>query len=181
MAPYTPYLVFGTVINSIGSSSGYDSISFTTSLGTMNVVANSSGLYVVDLSGIGYVIGDTVKVSVQSRFNNESSISTFVIGSLGSTTHNVTTSVREIGINTTGYTVKSMLHNVGNNPVTADNPLPVASSEIDLVNNPSTVWTIVRGDGQPDSETITIRGVSYKRTFTYTGDNMTARSAWVRL
>lgn len=54
-------------------------------------------------------------------------------------------------------------------------------TDIDLVNNPATVWVITRADGQPDSETITLaNGDVYTRTFTYTGEMLTARSAWVK-
>ncbi len=51
----------------------------------------------------------------------------------------------------------------------------------DLINNPAHSWVITRGDGQPDSESITLANAKvYKRTFTYNGDGlMTARSAWV--
>ena len=43
-------------------------------------------------------------------------------------------------------------------------------------------WEITRGDGQPDSETITLpNGKRYKRTFEYNaGDVMITRSEWVR-
>jgi hypothetical protein len=51
--------------------------------------------------------------------------------------------------------------------------------DIDLVNNPATVWVITRSDGQPDSETITLsNGLVYTRTFTYASGILTARSAW---
>ena len=64
--------------------------------------------------------------------------------------------------------------------ITTDNPLPVTHGEIDLINNPSTIWSITRTDGQPDYEEVTMSGVTYRRTFTYTNNIMTARSSWVR-
>ncbi len=65
--------------------------------------------------------------------------------------------------------------------VTNSNPLPVTHGEIDLVNNPSTVWSITRQDGQPNYEEVTIRGDTYRRTFTYDSNGfMTARSSWVK-
>ena len=63
--------------------------------------------------------------------------------------------------------------------VTNVNPLPVSSSEIDLLYNPATTWAITRGDGQPDSETVTLaNGDIYKRTFGYSNNIMVSRSQW---
>jgi len=65
--------------------------------------------------------------------------------------------------------------------VDASHPLPVTHGEIDLINNPSTVWSITRTDGQPDYEEVTIRGEVYRRTFTFNSSGvMIQRSAWVR-
>ncbi len=69
--------------------------------------------------------------------------------------------------------------------ITTSNPFPVkivnSSSDFDLTNNPATIWTITRGDGQPDSETITLaNGDIYTRTFSYTNNILTTRSAWVK-
>ena len=64
--------------------------------------------------------------------------------------------------------------------VTNVNPLPVNSSEIDLMFNPSTSWTITRSDGQPNSESVTLtNGDIHKRTFTYDSNGfLTERSKW---
>ena len=65
--------------------------------------------------------------------------------------------------------------------VSSANPLPISGAELDLINNPVTVWTITRPDGQPDSETITlVNGDVYERTFTYTNNLLTTRSKWVK-
>ena len=65
--------------------------------------------------------------------------------------------------------------------ITRENPFPVSSSEIDFLNNPSWSWVITRGDGQPDSESIIIRGATYTRTFAYnTNGQMISRSKWVK-
>jgi len=71
------------------------------------------------------------------------------------------------------------------NKITSANPFPVkivdSSGDFDLINNPATVWTVTREDGQPDAETITLaNGDIYKRTFTYTGNILTTRSKWVK-
>jgi len=181
MPPYTPILVFGTVTDSVSNNAALVIVKVTTSISSKEYVTDSAGRYIIDLAGVGYVSGETVIFNTEDKFGNETSQDS-VVATGEMIVKNISLAIRAYPKETTtGITNRVMLHNIGNEPVTADNPLPVASSEIDLVNNPSTVWTIVRGDGQPDSEIITIRGVSYKRTFTYTGDNMTARSAWVRL
>lgn len=75
----------------------------------------------------------------------------------------------------------AMLTDYAGDKITPLNPLPVTNGDIDLARNPSHAWTIIRQDGQPDDETVTIAGVSYKRTFAYNVDNqMISRSAWVR-
>jgi len=66
--------------------------------------------------------------------------------------------------------------------ITAINPLPVNSSEIDLMFNPATEWVITRGDGQPDTETVTlVNGDQHQRTYGYDGKGfLVSRSKWVK-
>ena len=75
----------------------------------------------------------------------------------------------------------ALLTDYAGDKITPSNPLPVTHGEIDLVQNPSHSWVITRSDGQPDSESVTIHGVVYKRTFTYDSKGfILTRSAWVR-
>ena len=186
--PYTPYLVYGTVNNSLGNIEESAELTFTTSLGTMSCKTNSDGIFLVDLADVGYSSGETVSVLTKCEFNNEYSEDTLVISG-GMYNLNVSLSSRTKAQETTGYTVRSMLHSIGNSPVTRDNPLPIEligqSDTIDLINNPASAWTITNADGQPDSETATLaNGDIYKRTFTYSSVNgmriLTARSKWVK-
>jgi len=186
MTPYTPYLVFGTVTDSLGYLESSALVEIIGKLGTMCFSTNDSGIYVADLADIGYVSGETITVNTQDKYNNESSEDTFVVAD-GSYNLDVSLSVRDTAQGVTGYTVRSMLHSVGNSPITKDNPLPIEligqSDSIDLVNNPSTVWTITNADGQPDSETTTLANNDiYKRTYTYSTVSgmriLTARSKW---
>ena len=66
--------------------------------------------------------------------------------------------------------------------VTHVNPFPVDTPGDKNINDPAVSWTITRGDGQPDSETITLaNGDKHKRTFTYDGSGfLTVRSSWVK-
>ncbi len=79
----------------------------------------------------------------------------------------------------------ALITNYAGEPYTSLNPLPVNSSEIDLLFNPQHEWTITDQDGQPDDETVTLSdGTVFKRTFTYTTVQgarlLTLRSRWQR-
>ena len=183
--PFSPFLVFGIVINSSGTAEPSATVKITTSLGTMSCDTDSLGRYIKDIADIGYTDGETVTLDNQDQFNNEFSEDTFVLSG-GMKEVNISLSVRSKAQgNPTGYTTKTMLHNIGNKPITKDNPLPIEiigqSDVIDLVNNPQHEWIITRQDRQPDSETVTMgNGDIYKRTFTYTNDVMTLRSKWIK-
>jgi len=74
----------------------------------------------------------------------------------------------------------SLLTSFDGEKITNSNPLPVTTSELSLLNEPSTEWTITRGDGQPDSETVTLAsGEKHKRTYTYDSNQfLKTRSEW---
>lgn len=122
--PYAPYLVFGTVTNSLSNVESSASVKITTSLGTLNGITNSSGLFVFDLASVGYSSGETVTIATQNKFNNEYSSDTFVVSG-GMYNSNISLSVRESAQGVVGYTNKSMIHNIGNNPISIENPFPV--------------------------------------------------------
>lgn len=180
--PYSAYLVYGVVNDSLGNSVANAKLKVKTSVSTTYHTTNSDGIFLYDLASNGYVSGETVTVDVTGPYNNEFKAHTFVVsGSF--LNENISLAVRTIVEGSTDYPIKAVLHSVGKKPITHDNPLAVEvigqGDYVDLVNNPSTVWVITRGDGQPDSETITLaNGDIYQRTFTYTNDLMTARTAW---
>ena len=184
MPPFVSYLVFGYVIDSLGKIVRSANLKVTTSVGSKTYTTNSNGIFMYDLAEIGYTSGETVSVDVTDAFNNELKAHTFIVSGF-SLNEDITLAIRTSAIDVVGYVSRQIIHSVGNKPITRDNPLPIEilgqSDVIDLVNNPATTWTITRGDGQPDNETVTMaNGDIYKRTFTYTNDIMTARSAWVR-
>jgi len=122
--PYSPYLVYGNVTTSLGYSAVSAKIEITTQLGTMSCDTDSNGNFVKDLADVGYSSGETVVVSTQDKFNNESSSDTFVVsGSYQEV--NISLSVRTNAQETTGYTIRSMIHSIGNSPISKDNPLAV--------------------------------------------------------
>ena len=74
----------------------------------------------------------------------------------------------------------SLLVDFEGNKITHSNPLPV-SAETKL-NEPAQV-NVYDSSNRLSTETITVNGVQYLRTFTYTGNNFqfTSRSAWQRI
>lgn len=75
----------------------------------------------------------------------------------------------------------ALITNYAGEPYTSLNPVPVAPPGDRNINDPAIDFVITRGDGQPDSETITLaNGDKYKRTFTYENNIQISRSRWVK-
>ena len=79
---------------------------------------------IFDIANIEYTSEETITITTNDRFNNDTSIDTFIVEGFMYNA-NITLSQRTRGVNVTGYTVPSMIHKVGNEPVTTTNPLPV--------------------------------------------------------
>ncbi len=185
--PQAPFLVFGIVTNSSGTAEPSATVKITTSLGTMSCDTDSLGRYIKDIADIGYTEDETATLDTQDQFNNEVSKDTFVVSG-GMKEVNIILSVRSKAQgNIVGYTAKSMLHNIGNEPVTKENPLPIevigSNNTIDLVNNPEQT-NVYDGNGRLSTETITLgNGDKYQRTFIYTGTQwqFTTRGKWIKI
>ena len=184
--PTVPFLVLVTVTNSSGTAESSAEVIFTSTVKSSPIQrTNSLGMLIFDIADIDYISGETITITTNDRFNNDISIDTFeVIGVMYEA--NITLTQRTKAIGTTGYAPPSILHSVGKEPITKDNPLPVTLIDtadiVDLTNNPSTVWAYTGSDFQPTTETITLRGKSYKRTLTYDSNNrIITRSAWVKV
>ena len=95
MPPYTPFLVYGTVTDSISLVSVSAVVSITTSVGSKDYVTNSSGMYVADIAEIGYVSGEIITISTVDKFNNEVSSDSVVVSG-GSYNLNISLSVRDV-------------------------------------------------------------------------------------
>ena len=132
---------------------------------TLSATTNSSGQYSVDLADLTtYAVNDAFTVSVDTRSGNDASFQ----------------------ITRNGVDIRSRVLSDVQGKVHDENyPLPVVLGS-KLVGHPQvtanvrTDWTITRGDGQPDDETITLPdGSQYNRTFSYnTNGIMTMRSRW---
>jgi len=180
--PQTPYLVRGIVTKSNSLASPNSIIIFTTSFGTKTHTTESDGKYTFDLANIGYTSGEAVTYYGIDENENENYSGTFTISG-GGQSLDIALSSRSDKV-VVPDNRSTQLFNIGGKIVSEDNPLPVTlintADIVDLTNNPNNSWDL-RSDGQPTSETITIKGVSYKRTFTYSPmGGMTTRSKWVR-
>lgn len=184
--PYTPFLVLVTVTNSSGTAEPSAEVIFASSIGSSQIQKTDSlGRLVYDLANIGYTSGETITVTTKDRFNNDISSDTFTVSGYMYEL-DITLSQRTEAVRTTGYAVPSVIHTIGDEPVTKDNPLPVTlintADIVDLTNNPNTAYTYTGSAFQPTTETVTIGGNSYRRTFTYDSSNrITARSKWVKV
>ncbi len=179
MTPFVSFLVFGKVFNFSGNIISNAKLIVTTSLGNKIVITDSNGLFLYDLAEIGYVVGETVTVNVTEPFNNEIQTQTYVV--IGSfLEENITTELRTVAKGMTDYPIKAVLHSVGIKPITPENPLPVIAET--TLSEPEQVNTY-NSNKLLETETITVNGVQYRRTFAYTGNNFqfTSRSAWSRI
>ena len=185
--PGTSYIVYGIVYNNSNTNIANARITFsnqTESSGSKDVYTTSNGKYLFDLANIGWSNGDTIAYEAYDEFNNEMVSSSFVISGENKEL-NITLEIVSEPKNSSLPNRGTNIYNIGGNVVSLDNPLPVTlintADLIDLTNNPNFIWEY-DSKGRIISDTITIRGVSYKRTYTYTGSNWNAntRSKWVR-
>ena len=181
--PLIPFLVSGTVTNSNGIVSelavlNIKNVSESTS---RLVIADSNGNYNYDLANLGYTSGDTIRIICSIRFFNETNTETFTVEG-DNKTLNFSLKIRSDQVRGGGNT-DLKLQTIGGKPVSSDNPLPVmlinSADIIDLVNNPEIDWTYSGNNFFPDTQTVTIRGVSYRRRFTNDSNGRTTkRSKW---
>lgn len=129
--------------------------------GSLSGIVNGSGEFSIDLANLSsYSVGDSVSIILDTRSSK---------------------TLDKQGISKTVLVDRTeKIHD-------ENYPQPVFQVESlrghpHVVGNVQTDWTITRGDGQPTSETVTYPdGSSFRRTFKYTGDNLTTRSRWVKL
>lgn len=167
--------------------------SITVTLGSESITGttDSNGECILNMSSFSsWSVGDTISITAY-KINEGIKTSTLVLDNTGGQTIELTLaetsdlSYYEYSDTDKYPLVFSLITTYDGEKVTRSNPLPVIvsgqSDYVDLINNPSTVWSITRDDGQPDYEEVTIAGVAYRRTFTYNSNNiLIARSEWVK-
>ena len=153
-----------------------------------NVITGLDGKYIINLSGLDsqWSLGEEIQITASKTAEGTKTEITTIQGTGGQTV-NITlaeTSDLNAADNVFGKhnLVFALATHYDKAKVTRERPLPVSSSEIDLMYNPSHSWEVTNQDGQPESETVTFQGNSYKRTFGYTTVSgariLTTRSKW---
>ncbi len=156
------------------------------SLSPLSETSNSKGEVVFNVANAGsWSVGEEVSLTA-SKTGSGTKTSTLVLTSSPQQTSMTLEETSDLiyyeQSETDTYVLNfALITTYDGEKVTNSNPLPVTHGEIDLFNNPSTTWSITRDDLQPNYEEVTIRGDTYRRTFTYNSNGaMTARSAWVK-
>ena len=147
---------------------------------------NSAGEYIINLSGLSsqWSVGDLLSVFATKTGEGQVTVEiTIVIG--GTQTVNLTLTETS-NLNFTednSYNLNfALLTTYDGEKVTNVNPLPVNSSTIDLMFNPTQTNTY-DSKNRLSIETVSLaNGDVYKRTFTYTGNafQFTTRGKWIK-
>ncbi len=152
---------------------------------TLPTTTNSSGEYILNLKNLtSWAVGDSITLKA-SKTKYGQKTETLIVSSAPGDTKDITLEyTSDYGISPIEY--KKLLANATilfdfeGNLITPENPLPVPTNVIDLVNNPSFVHTM-REDGQPTSTTVDVKGVTYKKTYTYNASGIQiTESKWVK-
>ncbi len=124
--PYTPHLLYGTVTNSKGFVVPRAQIDVITSVGHRIYNANADGIYMFDISDIGYTAGETITLRTTEQFNNELKDHKYLVtGSFSE--ENIALELRTAVENISNLQEQNVLHTVGKKPITTDNPLPISN------------------------------------------------------
>ncbi len=185
MSPSQPSVIQGKLFETNGDFVTSATLTLTHSSGTLSNTSNDSGEYQFNLGNLSsWSVGDSISISANKAGKGRKTITTTAKD--GGETINITleetNDLTPFDDGTKQRVLNfSILTSFDGEKITRLNPVPVESSEIDLLNNPQWEWTITRSDGQPDSETVTFAdGRVYKRTFSYTSNILTKRTKWER-
>ena len=186
MPPSQNHLVKCIVYDIFSTRLGGASVSIVHSSGTLSGTTNSNGEYIDNLANLSsYSIGDSLSISASKAGEGSKTITT-TIQSGGGQTEEITLEETQIVDGVVTYPNqakidKTILISYDKRDINRGNPLPVQSSEIDLMYNPDTTWTITRADSQPDYVEVLIHGTTYRRNFTYNSNGLLIRrSKWVK-
>lgn len=188
--PTSDHLILGKVYDADGDLLAGATIQITVNGETLSIDSNSSGEYIINLKNLPFAwqVRDSMSI-VASKTYFGKAVTTLIVTSeaaqeLDLTLEYISDLIPKDNQNILPTNATVILDFEGNK-ITPANPLPVQAintGDIDLLNNPSTVWDYgSRTDGQPEYEEVIVRGVTYRRTFTYNaGGQIIARSAWVK-
>ena len=186
-AQVTNHFVNGTIKDRLGNIlvGATVTLTHTSITPVLSTTTGSDGKYIINLGSLSseWTVGQNITLFSSTQFKGRKS-TTVQITSGPSQTVDLTMEETSDSVFASNSQDRYNLNFVtlttyDQEKITNVNPLPVSSSEIDLLYNPATTWAITRGDGQPDSETVTLaNGDIYKRTFGYSNNIMVSRSQW---
>ena len=155
----------------------------------LSAKTGSDGKYIINLGSLDtqWTLGETITLFSTTRFKGRKSTAVAISGVAGQTVDLTMEETSDFAISPTD---DSKRHNINfdtlttydQEKVTHENPLPVDTPGDRNINDPETSWVITRGDGQPDSESITVaNGDIHKRTFAYDSNGfLISRSKWIK-
>ena len=188
--PVLSHLVSGTVKDRFGNIIKEATVTLTHSSikPVLSTTSGSDGKYILNLGSLDtqWTAGQNITLFSSTKFlGRRTTIVAITSGPGGQTVNLLMEETSAFSILGTDDTERfnlnfATLTTYDQEKVTHENPLPVDTPGDFNINDPSVSWTITRGDGQPDSETITLtNGDEYKRNFTYDGSGfLTNRSKW---
>ena len=124
MNPFLAHLIYGEITSACGGILPNLTFTVITSVDRQDYSTNSEGIYLFDLSDIGYEVGETIIIRVVDKFNNELKDHEYTVtGSFSE--ENITLVVRTLVQNGSALQRQNVLHSVGKTPITVDNTLPI--------------------------------------------------------
>ena len=188
MPPLTSHQIIGIVYDADRNKLDGATVLLThvSSKETLTATTNSSGEYMLNLKNLStWSVGDEVTVKA-SKTGYGRKTETLIVSSAPADRQDIILDYTSDYITDTGNnqikTNAAMLVDFENNKITPSNPLPVNNDQFDLINNPEVEWTY-DSKHRVSTETVTIKGCSWRRTYTYTGNNIQAdkRSKWIKV
>lgn len=130
--PYSPHLVYGYIRDSLSRVLPNLKFQVVTSVGNKDYSTNSDGIYLIDLSEIGYAEGETVTINATDKFNNETIAHKFVVTGFFTEDETVTLELRTTVQNDSEQGRLNVPRSVGKEPITSDNPLSVTQDNTQI-------------------------------------------------
>ncbi len=190
-APVSNHFVNGTVKDRLGNILVGSTVTLTHPdiSPVLTTTTGSDGKYILNLSGLDFewAVGQNITLFSSTQFKGRKSTTVAISDGASQTVNLTMEETSDSSILGTDDTKRFNHHFV--TPTTYDqekvtnvNPLPVNSSNIDLMFNPTQTNTY-DSKNRLSTETITLAsGDIYKRTFIYTGNafQFTTRGKWIK-
>ena len=183
--PTQSRLVKGKIYDVNGLVVASATVTLTHSSSSLSETSNSAGEYVFNLGDLSsYSVGDPITVTATKATKGTKSETENILEG-GNTinitleeTSDLTYSETELNVHNLVFVVPTTFDG---EKVTNSNPLPVTNPSV-LLNEPSLANTY-DSNKRLSTQTITVNGIEYRRTFSYTGTNFQfdVRTRWEKV